>query len=314
MKMLGTSFVVTLAAILGLLTSCGMPTEMDSGSGLLDDSGAVESQNIWLALGTASNGRQDMSLTGPNSPSEMGICIIEEGQSEAEGLCYSAEKETKHFVIKGVELSPKTKIVKLKSTAKDGAQTYRKIKLVPRTSGTPGGTVDIVTPVAGINGGTPPADISALPALPESMNLDLIAPDSSAKKLSDVFTKKYLLVELSAYDCGPCRSFATRFNRKEAEYAKYFEEGQCSKIVIVSDYGGLRGRQSQWIQMLGGPSSYLGKVSYSTKENSLKRAATSLGFGQSFGIPKLFMIDREGNLVDSGSSGMPSRMGKLCTK
>lgn len=244
-------------------------------------------QSVFMAIGNETNGQFELFFSTSFEASEFSVCILESGQS-GDGICIPNEKTGKYYKI-AAKLSHQ---LKFKVTAKDTADKEIKKVLEVREGGQ-----QVVQPTPTVS------------QIPESMNFELTDSSGKKTKVADIFQKKYLLVEFSANDCQPCRSFAKSFNANAASYAPYFENGQCSKLVIVDDYGGLRGNFPEWIRTLGADS-YLGKASY-TSGLGLREAANRLNFREQFGIPTLILIDRNGKVLDK-ANGMPSKLKQLC--
>lgn len=244
-------------------------------------------QQIFMAIGNEKDGQFDLYFSTMIEASEFSVCIKERNQTD-DGVCIPNEKSGKYFKA----VSKLSHQLQFKVTVTDSNGKEYKQLLETREFG------QLVQP-------NPIAS-----DLPTSMNFELTDASGNKTKVADVFKKKYMLVEFSAYDCGPCRSFAQNFNRNAAKYESYFEKGQCSKLVIVDDYGGLRGNFPSWISMLGGANSYLGKASYKSGLG-IREAANRLNFRQQFGIPTLILIDRTGKIIDY-ANGMPSKLEQLC--
>jgi thiol-disulfide isomerase/thioredoxin len=251
------------------------------------------SQPVYMAVGKKTDSKFELFFSPSYAATELSVCVKTPGQSDDEGICIPADKDGKYYKIQNVELKHQ---LHLKITGKDSSGNQQVHVLEVREAGQ-----QVVQPQPTVS------------PIPESMNFGLTSAEGAKLKVNDVFKKKYLLVEFSAYDCGPCRSFAQSFNRNAAQYESWFEKGQCSKMVLVDDYGGLRGRFENWVSMLGGSSSYLGKASY-TSGLGIREAANKLGFTRQFGIPTLIMLDRSGKVVDSATGDMPAKMKELCVQ
>lgn len=280
--------LLLLIPVLTILSHCG-PAPLDTSRTYE----TTYAHPVYMAIGKRTNDRYELFFAPSYNASELSICVKTPGQSDDEGICIPADQEGKYYKVQNVELKHQ---LHLKVTGKDSSGNEQVHVIEVREAG------QQVVP-------SQPSSST----IPESMNFDLTGASGAKLKVADVFKKKYMLVEFSAYDCGPCRSFAQSFNRNAAQYETWFEQGQCSKMVLVDDYGGLRGRFENWISMLGGPNSYLGKASY-TSGLGIRAAANKLGFTKQFGIPTLILIDRAGKVVDSATGNMPAKMKELCVQ
>lgn len=251
------------------------------------------SATVYMAISASTDAKSDLFFSPSYATTELNICVKSPDQADTAGVCILADKAGKYFKIGNIELQHQQHF---KVTGTDSAGSEQVYAFEVRE--------------AGKEDAQPQPTISAIP---ESMNFAVTAADGAKLKVGDVFKKKYMIVELSAYDCGPCRAFAQDFNRNGRQYESLFEKGQCSKMVMVDTYGGLQGRFPNWVAMLGGPTSYLGKASY-TSGLSLSEAARKLGFTEQFGIPTLIMVDRTGKVIDAASGAMPRKAKQLCVQ
>lgn len=287
-----------LAAVLAfsvvLIAACNVKPSSSKTSAIENDPSLV------IYLGAPNGTKQDIYLASTKGATDIAMCVNKDGNVDVVGYCLPAEPVGKFVKFKDVELDTKM-VLQIHAKDQTGKEIKRYVRAVSKT-GAPN--------IAGQTANTSTSNVSSGTPIPETMNFAIKGPDGVDRKISDVFKKSYLVVELSAYDCGPCRSFAAGLNKQEQKYAPYFANGKCDEIVIVNDYGRLKGRYTQWVDMLGGPTSYLGKHSY-TSQMTIDKVAKALGFSESFGIPTLLLVDRAGKVVDS-ANGMPKKIESLC--
>ncbi len=140
--------------------------------------------------------------------------------------------------------------------------------------------------------------------LTNEQDIDLKQSDGGSVKLSRLFEGEYFIIDFSGASCSACVSLATSSNDDE-DFKALFTGKKCSFAALISERD-----LKDWNDAIGGQNSFVGQRSYGL---SMGHADAGKLFGIDVAaIPTVFMIDRNGKVVDSKEGELPDKASTLC--
>lgn len=122
------------------------------------------------------------------------------------------------------------------------------------------------------------------------------------KKLSDVFTTKYVLIDFSQSSCGYCIDLSKGINQDSGKQAM-FSGDKCKLVTVVP-----RGDLGRWKRAIGG--GFVGDNSYEL-QIGMTTWARSFKFSLR-GTPSTILVDRKGQMVTSAVGSEPANLEQYC--
>jgi len=127
----------------------------------------------------------------------------------------------------------------------------------------------------------------------------------NSKKMSDVFTREFAVVDFSGYNCIYCRRMANNHNNDTA-FQDMATNGKCDFITLVPQRDLVA-----WSQAY--KDTFVGSHSFSPETLSLGEVSSLYG-EKLRSTPTLLLIDRQGKVLDKGVGAMPRSVASTCAK
>ena len=146
------------------------------------------------------------------------------------------------------------------------------------------------------NDGLPPFELS------EAQNHEFKDVNGNTKMLKDIFTSEYLIIDVSQFFCTYCKQLADSHQNNSA-FHELMSGKKCRFMIAMT-----ANDKSSWSGRYPA-NSYIGKNTFYTSKQGTIGPAFGLNIS---GIPRVFMINRKGEVVGDKSGGMPSEVNSLC--
>ena len=111
-----------------------------------------------------------------------------------------------------------------------------------------------------------------------------------------------MVIDFSQFYCGACKSLADS-HQNDSEFHDLVSGEKCGFMVALPEND-----RNSWLGRYNA-STFIGKSSVF----SMSQGSIGTAFGLNIpGIPRVFMINRKGEVVADQEGGMPSDMNDLC--
>ncbi len=138
------------------------------------------------------------------------------------------------------------------------------------------------------------------PAL--AIDFEIKDKDGKAAKFSSLFKKQYLVLDLSAQNCGYCHTMAQEDN-SDQDFQRMIQNGKCDFAVAVGERD-----LAAWGSRYKG--TFVGARTFASG-NSAANVASKFKFSLR-GTPTVLIIDRQGTVLADQTGAKPDAVASTC--